>query len=208
MTEPTRIVLCRHGVTDFTVTGRWDGRGGQDPELNDEGRAQAADLADRLAAFLGPQAQPRLISSTLKRAQQTAEPAAARFATSVTALADWDELAFGDWDGKSEADLMKQCPDDLKRYWVDATYRIPGGEAHVHLHARVRAAFETLVNSEGTTVVFTHWWPIMSCIAVVLGIDMSGLRRFHLAPTAMTSFDIGPLGPQVEFINDLGARPR
>ena len=28
----SRVVLCRHGVTDFTASGRWDGRGGADPE--------------------------------------------------------------------------------------------------------------------------------------------------------------------------------
>jgi len=38
----SRVVLCRHGVTDFTASGRWDGRGGADPALNAEGRAQAS----------------------------------------------------------------------------------------------------------------------------------------------------------------------
>ena len=37
-----RLVLVRHGVTDFTVARRLDGRGGADPGLNDLGHAQAA----------------------------------------------------------------------------------------------------------------------------------------------------------------------
>ncbi|HEX5428507.1 MAG TPA: reverse transcriptase-like protein, partial [Pedococcus sp.] len=38
---PTRILLIRHGVTEFTETGRLDGRGGADPSLTETGRAQA-----------------------------------------------------------------------------------------------------------------------------------------------------------------------
>ena len=48
---PTRVVLVRHGVTDFTAQGRLDGRGGPDPRLNATGRAQAV-AAGRAVASL------------------------------------------------------------------------------------------------------------------------------------------------------------
>ncbi len=38
---PTRVLLIRHGVTDFTVASKLDGRGGADPSLNAQGQAQA-----------------------------------------------------------------------------------------------------------------------------------------------------------------------
>ena len=46
----------------------------------------------------------------------------------------------------------------------------------------------------------------MSCISLVLGIDLLPARRLSLPPTSMTSFKATQDGPQVEFVNDLGTR--
>ena len=202
----SRVVLCRHGVTDFTASGRWDGRGGADPALNAEGRAQARDLAARVGSFLGNAPEVRVVSSSLRRARETAAPVAELFGTGVTPRKDWDELAFGDWDGLTGDELRGENPDELLRFWSDETFRVPGGESHVDLHTRVRPAFEKLMGLSGTTVVVSHWGPIMSCISLVLGIDLLPARRLSLAPASMTSFMVTKQGPQVEFINDLGAR--
>ena len=51
--NPTRIVLVRHGVTDFTVGARLDGRGGSDPSLNAAGQDQAAAAGRATAHLLG-----------------------------------------------------------------------------------------------------------------------------------------------------------
>ena len=194
----SRVVLCRHGVTDFTASGRWDGRGGADPALNAEGRTQARDLAARVGSFLGNAPEVRVVSSSLRRARETAAPVAELFGTGVTPRKDWDGLT-GD-------ELRGENPDELLRFWSDETFRVPGGESHVDLHTRVRPAFEKLMGLSGTTVVVSHWGPIMSCISLVLGIDLLPARRLNLAPASMTSFMVTKQGPQVEFINDLGAR--
>ena len=207
MQTGSRVVLCRHGVTDFTTTGKWDGRGGADPGLNGEGRRQARDLAARLAAFLGDFPEVRVLSSSLRRARQTAALAAELFGTGARPVAAWDELAFGEWDGQLGVDLWREKPDEMLWFWGDETFRIPGGESHIDLHARVRPAFERLLTHTGTTVVVTHWGPIMSCISLVLGIDLLLSRRLTLAPASMTSIVVGKDGPEVEFLNDLGSRP-
>ena len=71
-----RVILVRHGVTDFTVSGRLDGRGGADPELNAEGLAQAAAVARILPGLVGDQ-QVRLVTSSLRRTQMTGAAIAA-----------------------------------------------------------------------------------------------------------------------------------
>ena len=200
------IILCRHGVTDFTASGRWNGRGGADPALNAEGRAQACDLATRVESFLGDASEVRVVSSSLRRARETAAPVAELFGTGVTPRKDWDAIAFGDWDGLTGDELRGEKPDEFLRFWGDETFRVPGGESYVDLHTRVRPAFEKLMGLSGTTVVVSHWGPIMSCISLVLGIDLLPARRLILAPASMTSFMVTKQGPQVEFINDLGAR--
>lgn len=205
MSSDSRVVLCRHGVTDFTLTGVWDGRGGANPPLNDQGRAQAEDLAERVWSFLGD-TPVRIISSSLARAQQTAAIIAARYGVEAETDPAWDELAFGEWDGRLGTDLRAEFPDEILRFWSDETYRPPGGESHIELHARVRMAFDRLLDEGGTTVVVAHWGPIMSCLQAILGIDLLPARRINFAATSMTSFVTSWQGPLVEFVNDIGVR--
>lgn len=203
----TRVVLCRHGVTDFTTTGRWDGRGGSDPELNETGRHQAASLATRLASFLADEPEIRVVSSSLRRARETAEPAAATLGAEFIADPAWDELSFGEWDGLTGDEIRDFYPADLLRFWADDSFRVPGGESHLDLHARVRPAFERLLDGPGTTVVVAHCGPIMSCISSVLGMDLLSARRLSLPPTSMSAIASASNTPVVEFINDLGSNP-
>ena len=205
MITKSRVLLCRHGVTDHTITGIWDGRGGGDPSLNEQGRRQAEDLAERVRAFLGEE-PVRVISSSLARAKQTAAPIAELHGVQVEPDPAWDELGFGEWDGLKGDDLRARFPDEMLRFWADETFRPPGGESHIELHARVRMAFDRLLDDGGTTVVVAHWGPIMSCLQTVLGIDLLPARRINLAATSMTSFVTSWQGPLVEFVNDLGVR--
>lgn len=201
----SRIVLCRHGVTDFTIAGRWDGRGGADPDLNAAGRAQAEDLATRVQRHVGMDKSVRVLSSSLARARQTAAPVAAALGVSAVVDRDWDELAFGEWDSRTGTDLRAALPDEVLRFWEDETFRVPGGESHIDLHTRVRPAFQSLLDAGGTTIVVSHWGPIMSCLSLVLGMDLLPARRLLLAPTSMSSIAVAGNGPVVEFVNDLSA---
>ncbi len=200
-----RIILCRHAVTDFTVAGIWDGKGGANPPLNERGLAQADDLAGRVKAFLGG-APARVLSSSLARAQQTAVAVATELGVSPISDPDWDELGFGEWDGRSGDQLRAEQPDAMLRFFSDETFRVPGGESHVELHERVRPSFEKLLEAGGTTVVVSHWGPIMSCLKMVLGLDLMPARRLNLAATSMTSIAMCDDGPHVEFVNDIGPR--
>lgn len=197
--------MARHGVTDFTVSGRWDGRGGANPNLNETGQGQAVDLAERFVSYWGDE-PVKITTSSLNRTQQTAAPTAA--ALGVTPVADpaWDELGFGDWDGRLGSELQAQYPAEIERFMYDDTYRMPGGESHVDLHTRVRPAFEKLLTSGETHLVVAHWGPIMSVLSLLLGIDLGPARRLFIAPTSLTSIVVGPMGPTVEFINDIGTR--
>ncbi len=75
----TRVYLVRHG----RAAAGWDDD--VDPGLDTVGMAQAAALADRLAP-LGADAAPALVTSPLRRCQETAAALARRWA--VTAVVD------------------------------------------------------------------------------------------------------------------------
>ena len=190
---PTRIVLVRHGVTDFTVASRLDGRGGSDPSLNAAGQAQAAAAGRAVAHLLGG-SPARVVTSSLARARQTGAAVAEPIAVTPVVDADWDEQDFGDWDGASIPDLVRDHPGELTAMRADPAYTRPGGESHDQLAARVVAAFDRVVAAGGTTVVVCHRKPIMCVLAHVLGIPHDKVWRLAAAPGSLTALEVWPDG--------------
>jgi broad specificity phosphatase PhoE/ribonuclease HI len=190
---PTRIVLVRHGVTDFTVASRLDGRGGSDPSLNTVGQAQAA-AAGRATAHLLGGAPGRVVTSSLARARETGAAVAEALGAVPTVDPDWDEQDFGDWDGASIPDLVRDQAEALTALRVDPAYARPGGESHDQLAARVVSAFDRVVAAGGTTVVVCHRKPIMCVLAHVLGIPHDKVWRLAAAPGSLTALEVWPDG--------------
>ena len=97
-----RLVLVRHGVTDWNREGRFQGH--LDPPLGDEGRREASLVAERLVedSTLRPL---RVISSSLGRAMETAAPIAARAGVDVEPDARLIEIGQGRWEGRTHAEL-------------------------------------------------------------------------------------------------------
>src|SRR5450631_186432 len=199
---PTRIVLVRHGVTDFTVAGKLDGRGGSDPSLNADGRRQAQSAAAGVRAFIGD-GSASVITSSLQRAMETGALIADELGVGARIDADWDEQSFGEWDDKSVDYLQARHPQELVRFRDDPHYSPPGGEAHADLQLRVLAAFDRAIAAGGTVVVASHRKPIMTVLAHVLGIPHDRIWRLATAPASLTSVEVWTDGgTSVAFVND------
>src|SRR3979409_1633359 len=92
---PVRILLARHGETEFNVAGRWQGQGNS--LLTERGLAQARELGralaqDRIAA---------VYSSDLGRAVHTADEVALPPGLEVHHEPRLRELHVGGWTGKN-----------------------------------------------------------------------------------------------------------
>ena len=199
---PARIVLVRHGVTDFTVAGKLDGRGGPDPSLNAEGRRQARAAAAGVRALIGD-SSASVITSSLRRAIETGAAIAGELGLRAQIDVDWDEQNFGDWDDKSMGYLAAHQPQELVRFRNDPHYSRPGGEAHADLEARVLAGFARAVAAGGTVVVASHRKPIMTVLAHVLGIPHERIWRLATEPASLTSVEVwADGGMSVAFVND------
>jgi len=200
--RPTRLVLVRHGVTDFTVAGRLDGRGGADPSLNAEGLRQARAAAAGVAAYLGD-SPATVVTSSLQRAVQTGAAIAGELGVQAQVDAGWDEQNFGDWDGRTMSGLAAREMPELLRFRNDPQYARPGGEAHTDLQARVLAAYERASAIGGTLVVASHRKPILTVLTHVLGIPHERIWRLATAPASLTSVEIwADGGVSVAFVND------
>jgi probable phosphoglycerate mutase len=186
---PTRILLIRHGVTEFTEAGRLDGRGGADPSLTETGRAQAA-AAARATAHLLAGTPARVVTSSLARAVETGAIVAATVGATPEPDPDWDEQGFGDWDGAAVADLVRDHPQELAALRADPAYARPGGETHEEMVRRVVDAFERAVAAGGVTVVVCHRKPIMAVLAHLLKIPHETVWRLAAAPGSLTAVEV------------------
>ena len=139
------IVIVRHGETDGNAA-----RVLQRPDvpLNERGRRQAEQLAQRLAA----RGFVRILCSDLARARMTAAPLAARSGIAIEESPLLQERNFGDLRGTAYAALAEDPfgPD----------FAPPNGEDWPAFHARVAEAFAFIVSrrrgADGTLVVVTH----------------------------------------------------
>jgi broad specificity phosphatase PhoE len=89
----TRLLLVRHGETDWNADGRLQGQ--TDRRLSDFGRTQARQLADELAE----EKFDAIYSSDLARARETAEIVGERLGLLVALDSDLREKDWGTWEG-------------------------------------------------------------------------------------------------------------
>lgn len=138
-----RLLLLRHGQTEWSRSGRHTGR--TDLELTDEGLQQARSAASALAELKLD--DPLVISSPRRRAVVTAELAGLDVAQTTELLAEWD---YGDYEGLTTPQIREQVPD-----WLVWTHGCPGGESLADVSARAdRAVALALEHMATRDVVF------------------------------------------------------
>ncbi|RNI17899.1 bifunctional RNase H/acid phosphatase [Flexivirga caeni] len=197
----TRLILLRHGVTDFTVGGRLDGRGGPDPSLN----ALGLDQAERAARALGDlvTGPVSVVTSSLTRARQTGAAAARVLGVAPITDEDWDEQAFGVWDGLSFTEIGERYPGDPARMRTEEDFRVEGGETHLELADRIGAARERAVARGGTVIVATHRMPILVVLRSLLGLSLGHAWLLAADPASLTQLDVYADGSAtVAYTND------
>ena len=147
---PTRLLLARHGETDWNRVGRWQGHA--DPPLNETGRRQAAGLADRLAG----DGIAAVYSSDLARARETARTVAHRLRLGVVEDPALREIDVGSWSGLTRAHVAERFPEGYAR-WLEGEIG-HDGETREQLAGRVVGAARTIAGRHAgeTVLVVTH----------------------------------------------------
>lgn len=149
-----RLILIRHGETEWNREGRIQGYHGDSP-LTETGRAQAQRLAERLA---GEELQV-FCSSDSERARQTAVPIAAALGLHVAWDAALRERSYGEFEGWTYADLEREHPEAYTKFRSrDPAYAPPGGESGTQFRDRIVAALERVAASAdgGHAAIVTH----------------------------------------------------
>ena len=161
----TTLVFIRHGESRSNAEGWISGLstcGG----LTDHGRAQAAALRDRLA--LGRRQPEVILSSTMRRAVETAEIVAGPTGIAVEQLDALCERTPGECEGITMEEYRTRYGRHAYSDWVNALS--PGGEDQQQFNARVRAVVAELAAAyEGQTLwIVCHGGVIMGAAALLM----------------------------------------
>jgi broad specificity phosphatase PhoE len=156
---PPKIYYIRHGETDWNVAGRLQGR--QDVSLNESGRAQATRCGGILRDLFDPDgrnpADFEYVSSPLGRARETMElvrPVLGLRPHGYRIEARLAEIAFGDWEGFTIAQLRTRDPQRTAAREHDKWHFVPpAGESYEMVSMRMREWYESLKHD---TVAVAH----------------------------------------------------
>jgi probable phosphoglycerate mutase len=140
---PTRLVLVRHGETEWSRSGRHTGR--TDIPLTDIGRAQA----ERLGLALRGRTFSRVLSSPLGRALDTCRLAG--FGDRVELVDDLREWDYGAYEGRTRVEIAAEIPD-----WTVWTHPIVGGESLDDVGRRADRVIATTLPIGGDVLLFAH----------------------------------------------------
>ncbi len=199
----TRILLVRHGETEWNAAGRV--QGGTDTPLSDIGRAQAGRLAARLART--PLAA--VYASDLSRARETAETLAVPHGLPVVTDARLRERGYGAWEGLALTEIAARYPDEWDQYHgrrlLDAP--VPGGETWDQVIARFLPALRQIVRDhpgpDETVLLVGHGGSLRAAILDALDAPLPVLTRLRLDNASLSRLDYGGSDSgRVVFLND------
>jgi probable phosphoglycerate mutase len=173
----TRLLLIRHGETDWNVEGRYQGQ--EDPPLNGRGRDQAILLAEKLSRI----PLEVLYSSPLTRARETARALEERLAVPLHFEPRLMEIHLGDWGNRLATEVAARDADRFHRWETDPwSVTPPGGESLFQVRERVHAAVDEIVRRyEGKTIgLVAHRIPLAMLKIRYQNLDPSLVRKLYL----------------------------
>ncbi|HWO18954.1 MAG TPA: histidine phosphatase family protein [Kofleriaceae bacterium] len=178
-----RILLARHGETEWNAIGRMQGH--TDVPLSDVGRAQARALAAQLAGA----EIAAIVTSDLVRARETGEIIAAALGLGAPAIEPaLRERRFGVFEGLTRDECAARYP-DAWRAWHERTGGPEGSEPRQLASARIAEALARIAAGEagwqpgagqGPVLVVTHGGLMRIWLTDVLGEDVPPIRNTAL----------------------------
>lgn len=132
-----RIILIRHGETNWNLQGRYQGQ--EDTRLSEKGFAQAGLLAQGLKNVH----LDLCISSPLKRSFLTCKACADLHHLPVHSDKRLTEINHGAWEGELACEIQAHYPEEFKKWHTEPhKVQMPGGENLEDVRRRARAVFD------------------------------------------------------------------
>ena len=172
MRPRTRLVLVRHGQTDYNREGRLQGQ--VDIPLNANGIRQAELLATAVTA----NPPDVIVASPLQRALETARIISRGTGLEIATDDALLERGFGEWEGLRGEEIKHRWPAEHADWRAHRPVLGLDIEDRPEVGERVAAACRKLVaeHAGGTVMVVAHGAAITLGITSLLGLDTNGFR--------------------------------
>lgn len=185
----TTIDLIRHGEP----VGGSKYRGQSDDPLSDKGWGQMR------VAVGAHRPWNAIVSSTLSRCAEFANELAQRHALPLELDARLMEIGFGEWEGRTAAEVTAQDAALLQRFWLDPLNNMPpGAELMTAFHDRVIPAWdEILTRHRGKHILIVgHAGVIRMVVRHVLDMPLQRVFRLAVPHAGITRVRIESAGDQ------------
>jgi phosphoserine phosphatase len=186
-----RLLLVRHGETDWNRAGKFQGQ--IDVPLNDNGREQARQAAE----FLKDVKLDFAISSSMLRPKETAEIILKYHGDLQLELRDeLREISHGLWEGKFESEIEASYPGLLEEWKISPEkVQMPEGENLEQVWTRAIAAWREIVKSvSGTGIVVAHDAVNKALLCHLFNLEPEHFWKFKQGNGAVSVIDY-PHGP-------------
>ena len=184
-----RMILVRHGETDWNKEGRFQGQ--IDVPLNTNGKKQAIAAGE----FLKEVNFDRVFSSCMSRPTETAKIILeAHPALAIQAKSDLKEISHGLWEGKLESEIKSDWGELLLAWQTDPeNVQMPEGENIKDVSIRAIKCWESIRNSllpHETVLIVAHDAVNKTILCNLLGLSNSDIWKIKQGNGAISIVDI------------------
>ena len=185
----SRIILVRHGETDWNKEGRFQGQ--IDIPLNETGKNQA----QKASNFLKSIDFNKAYSSSMSRPLETAKIILGKKSNlSILKIDELSEISHGLWEGKLEKEIKTTWPEMLKKWHQEPENVImPEGESIEDVSKRSLNAWQNICknqNKDDVTLVVAHDAVNKTLICNILGLSYSQIWTIKQGNGGITVIDI------------------
>lgn len=194
-----RLLLVRHGITEFNSTRRFAGY--SDVEMSAVGLRQVEKLRDRLAG----EKIDVVYSSDLKRAMVTAEVICSDRQVDIVACPELREVNYGEVEGLTYPEIRQRYP-EVAESVANFTLRLnfPGGESFEEFIERV-SKFADRLNRHApseTVLVVSHSGPLRTLVCALMGIAHTCWWQLRFDNASLSIVDTYPRGAILSLLNE------
>jgi len=194
-----KLLLVRHGVTEFNDTRRFMGH--SDIDMSDAGHKQVEKLRDRLAN----EKIDAVYSSDLRRALETAEIVLAGRELDIVGCPELRECNYGSCEGLTFQEINSHYP-DVAQKCINFTLKLefPEGESFEEFIERSSSFLEKLDKHEPseTILIASHNGPLRVLVLRLLGVDMEHWWQIRIDTASLSIVDTYPRGAILSVLND------
>ena len=185
----SRIILVRHGETDWNKEGRFQGQ--IDIPLNETGKNQA----QKASNFLKSIDFNKAYSSSMSRPLETAKIILGKKSNlSILKIDELSEISHGLWEGKLEKEIKTTWPEMLNKWHQEPENVImPEGESIEDVSKRSLNAWQNICknqNKDDVTLVVAHDAVNKTLICNLLGLSYSQIWTIKQGNGGITVIDI------------------